>query len=231
MVVITKRTAVITSASMLLVTLVTIAIVVPVVLTQNHTSKAAVACNGNTALCNRSWSSVSLVGAHDSPFVGELPQENQELSVTEQLDAGIRFLQGQTHKNVLGELSMCHTNCFLLDSGTTESYLSTVKSWLDSNPNQVLTLLLTNGDSVDPSLFDTAFTDSGIKKYAFVPSTSPNTLPVDAWPTLQQLIDSGKRLVVFLGSFIHSFIPSPSFPFSLFSPYPSFPPSLSPSLL
>lgn len=34
----------------------------------------------------------------DSPFVGELPTDNQALSVHDQLEAGIRFLQAQASK-------------------------------------------------------------------------------------------------------------------------------------
>ena len=160
---------------------------------------AQTACNGNTALCGRKYSSVSQIGTHDSAFVGSLPQDNQDISITDQLNAGIRFLQAQSHKNPFGTLSLCHTSCYLADAGSVQSYLSTIKSWLDTHPNEVLTVLLTNGDSVDVGMFDAAFTDSGIKPYAFIPASTPGILALDAWPTLQEMIASGKRLVVFLG--------------------------------
>ncbi|MCJ1302167.1 hypothetical protein MMC08_004970 [Hypocenomyce scalaris] len=159
---------------------------------------AQTACNGNAALCDRQYSNVTQIGTHDSALVGALPQDNQDESVTAQLNAGIRFLQAQSHVDPFGSLSLCHTSCFLLDAGSVESYLITVKAWLDANPNEVLTLLLTNGDNVNVSMFDAAFTSSGIKSYAFVPASSPNTLLFDAWPTLQELITGGTRLVLFL---------------------------------
>jgi len=59
-------------------------------------------------------------------------------------------------------------------------------------------LLLTNGDNVDVSRFDAAFTSWGNKPYTFIPASSPGVLPIDAWPTLQELISVGTRLVVFL---------------------------------
>jgi hypothetical protein len=155
-------------------------------------------CNGNAAYCSRSYSNVSFVGSHDSAFVGSEPSDNQDISLTDQLNMGIRFLQGQTHKNVLGDLDMCHTNCFLLDAGKLESYLGTVKSFLDGNANEVVTLLLTNGDNLDISEFDTAFKNAKIDGYAFVPASNP--LPIGSWPTIGDMIDSGKRLVVFLGT-------------------------------
>jgi hypothetical protein len=158
------------------------------------------ACNGHAELCDRLYSNVSQVGSHDSAFVGISLADNQYISVTAQLNFGIRFLQGQTHLDELGILSLCHTSCLLRDAGPLQSYLATVKMWLDNNPNEVLTLLLTNGDGVNISLFDIAFTASGIKHYAFVPPSTTSLVAINAWPTLQGLINSGKRLVVFLGA-------------------------------
>ena len=151
-------------------------------------------------MCDRKYSNVSYIGAHDSAFVGDLsnPTINQEISITAQLDAGIRMLESQTHTDWDGTLSMCHTSCLLENAGSVQDYLSTVKSWLDGNPSAVITILLANGDNVDVSQFDDAFEGSGIKDYAFIPSTSPNPLGMDDWPTLGEMIDDGKRLVVFL---------------------------------
>ncbi|KAK9366237.1 PLC-like phosphodiesterase [Lipomyces kononenkoae] len=157
------------------------------------------ACNGHDELCNRQYSNVSFVGAHDSPFVGPLPQQNQGWSVTEQLDNGIRFLQGQTHHEPFtGSLNFCHTSCFLEDAGPVADYLATVKNWLDANPDEVVTLLIVNGDSVPVADFASEFDHSGIVSYTYVPPISP--LFIDAWPTLQEMITAGTRLVVFLDS-------------------------------
>jgi len=92
---------------------------------------------------------------------------------------------------------MCHTSCWLEDAGSLESYLHTIKLWLDANPGQVITLLLTNGDSLGISNFGDAFSSSGLSSYAYAPGS---TLAIDQWPTIQELIDSGNRLVAFLGS-------------------------------
>ena len=167
--------------------------------------RAKTLCNGHAELCGRRYSNITAIGAHDSAFVGQLPQDNQELSVTAQLDAGIRFLQVQSHKNIFGKLQLCHTSCFEEDAGTVETYLSTVKSWLDANPNEVLTLLIVNGDNVPVSMFDDAYTSSKLKSYAYTPPTSP--LAIDAWPTLQEMITARTRLVAFLDAGAHSSVP------------------------
>ncbi|KAI4117022.1 MAG: hypothetical protein LQ338_007624, partial [Usnochroma carphineum] len=154
-------------------------------------------CNGHAELCSRTYSNVTFIGAHDSAFVGDSPADNQDLSLTDQLNAGIRYLQAQSHVNAFKTLSLCHTNCFLNDAGSLTSYLSTIKTWLDKNPNEVLTLLLTNGDRLDPQKFDSAFKSTGLDKYAYIP---PGTAPLafDKWPTLGDLIENKTRLVVFL---------------------------------
>lgn len=160
---------------------------------------AQTACNGHPALCTRQYSNITQIGTHDSAFIGALPSDNQDEPLTAQLNAGIRFLQAQTHVNPFGVLSLCHTSCYLLDAGSLESYLATLKTWLDANPNEVLTLLLTNGDNVSADLFATALTASGLTPSAFVPASSPAPLALTAWPTLQDLIAANTRLIFFLG--------------------------------
>lgn len=163
-------------------------------------------CNGKSDLCDRKYSDVTFIGTHDSPFVGSTLEltTNQGVDVTAQLNAGIRFLQGQTHKNGAGDLHFCHTSCLLEDAGSVESYLSKVKKWMDSNPNEVVTILLTNGDNVDVSMFDDAFQGAGLVQYAH---KQQSHLKMDQWPTLGEMISSKGRLVVFLdyGADVHQF--------------------------
>lgn len=158
-------------------------------------SAASVGCNGNSALCSRKYSNVTQIGSHDSAFVGVLLPDNQYIPVTDQLNFGIRFLQAQTHKKD-GGIEMCHTSCLELDVGSLSSYLSPIKTWLDGNRNEVLTLLLTNGDAIPVSQFGSVFAALGLDEYAYAPGAN---LAMDQWPTLQSMIDAGKRLVVFMG--------------------------------
>lgn len=145
-----------------------------------------------------------------------LVARTQEVDVTAQLQAGARMLQGQAHMKG-GTLHLCHTcellplffplhlgslpnkftACDLFDGGALVDYLKKVKSFMDANPNEVITLVLTNPESV--SIRDQwipAFDSSGLSPLIFTPSTRP-TRRAD-WPTLGSLIDSGKKLVVFL---------------------------------
>lgn len=72
----------------------------------------------------------------------------------------------------------------------------------ESNANEVVTLLLTNGDNVPVEEFDAAFESAGVKEYAFVPESSPGVLGLGDWPTLSDLIGNGTRVVVFLGEYL-----------------------------
>ncbi|WPG99468.1 pi-plc x domain-containing protein 1 [Acrodontium crateriforme] len=159
-------------------------------------------CNGRSEYCNRKYSEISYVGAHDSAFVGSTidPRVDQEESLTQQLDAGIRFVEVQFHKskNDPNVMELCHTSCDLLDAGPLQNYLSTLKTWLDGHPNEVVTLMFANNDDVQMTILDGEFAASGLKNYGFIPKTSPNTMPIDQWPTLSEIIASGKRLITFV---------------------------------
>ncbi|KAH6689019.1 hypothetical protein F5X68DRAFT_189774 [Plectosphaerella plurivora] len=138
------------------------------------------ACNGHDQYCGKKFSEITMVGSHNSAFVGRGPSHNQYVSVTKQLDMG-----------------MCHSHCLLLDVGPLEDYLEEVGNWVDRHPDEVVTLLLTNNDGLPLSKFDEAFKDTGVDEYAFRPG---KRLAKEEWPTLQELINSGRRLVVFLDS-------------------------------
>ncbi|KAJ7640820.1 PLC-like phosphodiesterase [Mycena polygramma] len=162
-------------------------------------TRRATVCNGHAELCGRSYGNVTFVGAHDSFAVSQDPlalARDQEVDVPTQLSLGIRLLQAQSHLNN-GVLHFCHTDCALFDGGAVVDYLKTVKTFLDANPNEVLTLLFTNPEGQSPlNVWKPAFDDSGISDLAFVPPSLP--VKQSDWPTLGEMIDSGKRVVVFL---------------------------------
>ena len=151
---------------------------------------------------SRPYSNHTFLAAHNSPFIGPLPQQNQNLNITQQLSFGIRFLQGQTHRSPTNEsqLQLCHTSCALEDGGPLVQFLETVGGWLLENPEEVVSILLTNGDRVGVEMFGEAFRESGIEEMVFVPETNGDpVLPVESWPSMEELVGMGKRVVVFLG--------------------------------
>ncbi|KAJ7897089.1 PLC-like phosphodiesterase [Mycena olivaceomarginata] len=156
----------------------------------------ATTCNGHSELCDRSYGNVSFVGAHDSYAVGTNNLAvNQDYDVTQQLTDGIRMLQMQAH-NQSGVIQLCHSNCVLYNGGTLEDYLTKVKTWMDANTNDVVTLLIVNIDNLPASQYAPVFVKVGLDKLSYAPTTSP--LTASAWPTLGSMIDAGTRLVTFL---------------------------------
>ena len=163
-------------------------------------------CNNYAQFCGRKYSNVTEVCAHNSPFARQRnAQSNQQYGVTQQLNDGIRVLQGQAHI-INDTLYYCHTSCDLLNVGTVESYLAEVVAWLEKNPFEVLTIIFGNYDfqekdaAGNPLVTAKNFVDpvdkSGLKRFVYQPPAT--AMRLGDWPTLGEMILSGKRVVTFI---------------------------------
>jgi hypothetical protein len=163
-------------------------------------------CNNYYELCNRLYSNVTEVGAHNSPFfLSPSLASNQAVGVTEQLNDGIRMLQGQVHY-VNGTLYYCHTSCHIQNGGTVEEYLRKVTKWLEKNREDVVTIIFGNGDYkakyingtslVTAKTFVDPIEKSGLRKYIYQP---PKTfMRLEDWPMLGEMIRDDQRVVAFI---------------------------------
>ncbi|KAL6710503.1 hypothetical protein ACN47E_008551 [Coniothyrium glycines] len=182
------------------------------------TTSAQDACNNSPALCSRAYNNITHLGAHDSPFLRDASTSfstsgNQYYNTTIQLEAGVRLLSAQVHqKNDSGTTAwhLCHTSCDLLDAGPLETWLREIKTWMDANPTDVVTVLIVNSDNASPATLGAQFSASGIDQYAYTPPSS-TTIP-QTWPTLSNLISNNTRLVTFVASLSS---PSPTHPYLL----------------
>ncbi|PPQ87242.1 hypothetical protein CVT25_004092 [Psilocybe cyanescens] len=152
--------------------------------------KRAQLCNGHAELCDRKYGNVTFLGSHDSFAFSGNPfalARTQEVDVKAQLTMGVRMLQAQSHMNNK-ELHFCHTIA---------AYLHKVKRFLDRHPNEVLTLVFTNPENLSVSdVWKPVFDKSGVTDMAYVPPQP--IMSRDDWPTLGEMIESGKRVVIFL---------------------------------
>ena len=159
------------------------------------------ACNNSPDLCSRQYNKITYLGAHDSPFLRDETTHfstsgNQFYNSTVQLEAGVRLLTAQVHSQN-GSLHLCHSDCDLLDAGTLSNWLGEVKSFMDGNPNEVVTILLVNSDDTSASALAAEYEAAGVDSYSYQPSSASAS---STWPTLQSLISSNTRLINFVAS-------------------------------
>ena len=153
-------------------------------------------CNNYPEFCSRKYGNITEVAAHNSPFIKSgNAAANQGLSVTTQLNDGIRLLQGQMHF-VNSTPHFCHTSCDILDAGPITEYLTTVKDWISQHPYDVVTILLENGDYNPVEAYVPFLEQTGLIPYAYLPPKIP--MNISDWPTLSSMILTGKRLVLFM---------------------------------
>jgi uncharacterized membrane protein HdeD (DUF308 family) len=87
------------------------------------------------------------------------------------------------------QVYMCHTLCEL--GGTAlEPQLEGLKDWMDRHPREVVTVFIQ--DATTPVDTAAVFEEAGLADMAYVHE------PGTPWPTLREMIDSGKRLLVLM---------------------------------
>jgi len=84
----------------------------------------------------------------------------------------------------------------LFDGGKVKNYFEKIKHFLDRHPNEVLTIIIANPEKVQGDMWQPIFESTGLADMAYVPPQAPMTR--EDWPTLREMLDSGKRLVVFI---------------------------------
>ena len=153
-------------------------------------------CNNYPEFCSRSYSNITYVAAHNSPFISpNNAAANQLYGVTEQLNDGIRMLQGQTHF-VDNTMYYCHTSCDILNAGSAESYFANITRWIEGHYFDVVTLLIGNADFRPVTDYVAPLESSGLSKYAYIPPKVP--MNGTEWPELQEMILVSKRIVIFM---------------------------------
>jgi hypothetical protein len=146
-------------------------------------------CNGWPELCGRRYDSVSFPVSHaamaNDDTLWAFPAQRR--SLRRQLDDGMRALMLEVHEGEDGP-RLCFGDCSE-GFGLVPVALGQIGAFLDANPNEIVTLFIDNRVGA-PALAE-ALDSAGLLGSAHVPPGGP-------WPTLRELIDSGRRLVVFV---------------------------------
>lgn len=151
-------------------------------------------CNDFEHLCDRSLEDITFVHTHNSHSTEEDGFDafalNHLLGIPRQLRDGVRSFNVDVYRYEW-EVVVCHGSC-VLGSRPFLSVLQTFVEFMEKNPREVIMLALqqetTNADIID------IVEQSGLEPFL-------HSQPVGAlWPTLRELIDSGRRFIFFGGS-------------------------------
>lgn len=145
-------------------------------------------CNGHLSLCDKRFNDVAYLTTHNAFNAEEdgfnLP--NHTYGLTRQLNDGVRGLMIDVYDE--GGVATVYHTLTLLGTATLESNLTEIKDFLDANPNEVVTIIFEC--YADFELIETAFINTELLDYTLEQDLG------EMWPTLQEMIDDGKRLVV-----------------------------------
>jgi hypothetical protein len=164
-------------------------------------------CNGAAELCTRTYDRVVVPMTHNAMSNADehWTPPNQTHGVARQLADGVRGMMLDLHdydadaeansvaridgKSAVDQVYLCHGPCALGRTRLLDG-LCTITKFLDENPGEVFSIVFEN-DVADADT-DEVLRASGLADYAYAHAKGA------AWPTLRELVDSGKRLVVFL---------------------------------
>ncbi|MGW6022307.1 hypothetical protein [Streptomyces sp. NPDC055099] len=181
-------------------------------------------CQGSARLCDRPYDEIAQLTSHNAmsttadQFIGPL----QDPGITAQLNGGVRAMQIDTYTwegpeqiaerlegsdfspRLQGQIKaainkfnpprdglwLCHSVCRAGAIGLVPTLRET-GDWLRAHPTDVITLIVQDAVSAEETA--DAFEEAGLTDLLFTPDPDPDK----PWPKLGEMIDSGRRLVVF----------------------------------
>jgi hypothetical protein len=146
-------------------------------------------CNGSIDLCSKQYNEVAYLTTHNAFNSDEdgLLFPNQTYNIASQLNDGVRGLMIDVY-NHFGTPTAYHS-VFMLGTIPLSNIFNDIKTFLDNNPNEVVTIILEC--YVTANDIENEVNQSGLSSYLY---THNNSI---GWPTLQNMIDNDNRLVIF----------------------------------
>lgn len=145
-------------------------------------------CYSQVSLCDKKYNEVCFLGAHNAfNYKGPFSFPNQNISITKQLGIGVRCFMLDVYKEE-NQLLLYHT-LKPLGAQTAEKVFGEIKTFMESNPNEVITLIIQN---------ETAASDIGAFYKTFGLEALGYVHKGEEWPTLGEMVTSGQRLVTFV---------------------------------
>ena len=150
-----------------------------------HTSHAQ--CNGSLDLCSKQYNEVAYLTTHNAFNSDQdgLLFPNQTYNIAAQLNDGVRGLMIDVYDH-FGTPTVYHST-FLLGTILLSDIFNDIKTFLDNNPNEIVTIMLEC--YVTANDIEDEINQAGLSHYLYTHNA--------AWSTLQNMIDNDSRLVVF----------------------------------
>ncbi|HYC54722.1 MAG TPA: hypothetical protein VEL28_07275 [Candidatus Binatia bacterium] len=152
-------------------------------------------CNGRADLCDRTFDEVAHPTTHNaySSIEDDWFGPNQRYGLTRQLAEGITSMMLDSYEYE-GGLWFCHGSCSYggpttIGKTSMVDGLSAIREHLLVDPESVVSIIFES--YITEAQMQQAFTDAGLMPYLH---EQPVGMP---WPAMQQLVASGKRLIVF----------------------------------
>ncbi|XP_065025128.1 PI-PLC X domain-containing protein At5g67130 [Musa acuminata AAA Group] len=141
--------------------------------------------------------SFALLGAPSFTGKQNVAEKNQQDSVTEQLEHGVRGLMLDMY-DYDSDIWLCHSyegKCFdALAFQPAVNVLGEIRDFLEANPSEIITIFIEDYVS-SPMGLTKVFNASGLLKYWFPVSSMPKN--GEDWPLVSEMITQNQRLVVF----------------------------------
>jgi len=166
-------------------------------------------CNGHPELCDRAYNEVAYATTHNGNSYAPVYHfwaANHNYPVGQQLEDGVRALMIDAYDSscvdsLCGLSEVCVYHGFPgLGCEPIEMITTPVREFLLANPREVITLIMDAG--ANPHNLAMALEAANLTQYMHSQNLG------EPWPTLQNLIDSGKRLVVFSSQ--NATVPAPN---------------------
>lgn len=141
--------------------------------------------------------SYAIVGEPSHTGIPRITFDNQEDTVTDQLNNGVRALMLDTY-DFKGDVWLCHSSGGKCNDFTAfEPALDTfneIEAFLSANPSEIVTIILEDYVQA-PNGLTNVFNASGLLKFWFPVSKMPQN--GQDWPLVNDMIASNQRLLVF----------------------------------
>ena len=172
---------------------------------------ASAGCNRDPRLCERKFSDVSFATMHNAfaSSQGGFVVAQHRACIATALVQGVRAFMLDVHLLRSGEIALCHVSC-ALGSVSVSKTLGVFREFLELNPREVVTIFWELGYDMqeNPSTNETRLlrqqlNDTMHNSQLVAFAHSQQFIPFvgwPEWPTLQTMISSGKRLVIFSDS-------------------------------